>query len=87
MESIHARGRLWLLLTLELMPSQVEKRCLEVWGSEEALEEEIAKKAVQREVSKQKKFKKKMQGEGLETMKLPPILVDIHHAKNFKILL
>ncbi|XP_018019413.1 DNA repair protein complementing XP-A cells homolog [Hyalella azteca] len=40
---------------------QVEKRCLEVWGSEEALEEEIAKKAAQREVSKQKKFKKKMQ--------------------------
>lgn len=39
---------------------QIEKRCMDVWGSEEALEEAIAKKAQQREVSKQKKFKKKM---------------------------
>ncbi|KAF2365028.1 XPA protein [Trinorchestia longiramus] len=40
---------------------QIEKRCLEVWGSEEALEEAMAKKAAQRELAKQKKFKKKMQ--------------------------
>lgn len=40
---------------------QVEKRCLEVWETQEALEEAITKKEAQREVQKHKKFKKKMQ--------------------------
>jgi len=40
---------------------QVEKRCLEVWGTEEALEEAIEKKGEDRKVAQHKKFKKKMQ--------------------------
>uniref|UniRef100_A0A6A7FYS2 DNA repair protein complementing XP-A cells homolog n=1 Tax=Hirondellea gigas TaxID=1518452 RepID=A0A6A7FYS2_9CRUS len=39
---------------------QIEKRCLEVWGSEEAMEEAIVKKEQQREVTKKKKFQKKI---------------------------
>ncbi|XP_068245740.1 DNA repair protein complementing XP-A cells [Palaemon carinicauda] len=39
---------------------QVEKRSLEIWGTEEALEEAIEKKEDQREISKQKRFNKKM---------------------------
>lgn len=44
---------------------QVEKRCLEVWGTEEALEEAIALKEDKREKLKDKKIKKKMLGEVL----------------------
>ncbi|XP_069184416.1 DNA repair protein complementing XP-A cells isoform X2 [Procambarus clarkii] len=39
---------------------QVEKRALEVWESEEALEEALEKKDKQRESNKQKKYNKKM---------------------------
>lgn len=39
---------------------QVEKRALEMWGTEEALEEAMVKKEDERERSKQKKFNKKM---------------------------
>ncbi|KAK4311545.1 hypothetical protein Pmani_016961 [Petrolisthes manimaculis] len=39
---------------------QIEKRALEVWGTEEALEEALAKKEDQREINKHKKFNKKM---------------------------
>ncbi|XP_024115101.1 DNA repair protein complementing XP-A cells [Oryzias melastigma] len=39
---------------------QVEKRCLEVWGSEEALEEARETREENREVQKQKRFNKKV---------------------------
>lgn len=45
--------KLYLLL-------QVEKRCLEVWGSEEALEEARETREENREVQKQKRFNKKV---------------------------
>lgn len=41
---------------------QIEKRALEVWGSEEAIEEAMEKKEEQREMSKQRKYNKKMKG-------------------------
>lgn len=50
----------WGDMKLYLKP-QIEKRALEVWGTEEAIEEEILKKEEQKEVSKQKKYSKKMQ--------------------------
>ncbi|XP_063607786.1 DNA repair protein complementing XP-A cells-like [Penaeus indicus] len=42
------------------LKSQIEKRALEVWGSEEAIEEAMEKKEEQREISKQRKYNKKM---------------------------
>ncbi|KAK5606086.1 hypothetical protein CRENBAI_000650 [Crenichthys baileyi] len=45
--------KLYLLL-------QVEKRCMEVWGSEEALEEARETREENREVQKQKRFNKKV---------------------------
>ncbi|XP_042893175.1 DNA repair protein complementing XP-A cells-like [Penaeus japonicus] len=42
------------------LKSQVEKRALEVWGSEEAIDEAMEKKEEQREISKQRKYTKKM---------------------------
>uniref|UniRef100_A0A671UX66 XPA, DNA damage recognition and repair factor n=1 Tax=Sparus aurata TaxID=8175 RepID=A0A671UX66_SPAAU len=39
---------------------QVEKRCMEVWGSEEALEEAKEAREDNREVQKQKRFNKKV---------------------------
>ncbi|KAK3858184.1 hypothetical protein Pcinc_035611 [Petrolisthes cinctipes] len=39
---------------------QIEKRALEVWGTEEELEEALTKKEDQREINKHKKFNKKM---------------------------
>uniref|UniRef100_A0A8C5DKX2 XPA C-terminal domain-containing protein n=1 Tax=Gouania willdenowi TaxID=441366 RepID=A0A8C5DKX2_GOUWI len=45
--------KLYLLL-------QVEKRCMEVWGSEEALEEAKETKEENRETQKQKRFNKKV---------------------------
>lgn len=39
---------------------QVEKRCMEVWGSEEALEEARESREENREVQKQKRFNKKV---------------------------
>ncbi|KAK5866197.1 hypothetical protein PBY51_020406 [Eleginops maclovinus] len=39
---------------------QVEKRCMEVWGSEEALEEAKDSREENREVQKQKRFNKKV---------------------------
>jgi len=39
---------------------QVEKRAMEIWGSEEALEEEHENRATKKEVVKVKKFKKQM---------------------------
>lgn len=39
---------------------QVEKRCLEVWGSDEALEEAREAREENREVQKQKRFNKKV---------------------------
>ncbi|XP_056136910.1 DNA repair protein complementing XP-A cells [Lampris incognitus] len=39
---------------------QVEKRCMEVWGSEEALEEARETREENREVQKQKRFNKKV---------------------------
>ncbi|XP_054897199.1 DNA repair protein complementing XP-A cells [Poeciliopsis prolifica] len=45
--------KLYLLL-------QVEKRCLEVWGSEEALEEARETREENKEVQKQKRFNKKV---------------------------
>ncbi|KAG8014434.1 DNA repair protein complementing XP-A cells-like protein [Nibea albiflora] len=39
---------------------QVEKRCMEVWGSEEALEEAKETREENREVQKQKRFNKKV---------------------------
>lgn len=41
---------------------QVEKRCMEVWGSEEALEEAREKREDNKEVQKQKRFNKKVKG-------------------------
>lgn len=41
---------------------QVEKRCMEVWGSEEALEEARETREENREVQKQKRFNKKVKG-------------------------
>ncbi|XP_066985073.1 DNA repair protein complementing XP-A cells homolog isoform X2 [Macrobrachium rosenbergii] len=45
---------------------QVEKRSLEIWGTEEALEEAIEKKEDQREINKQKRFNKKMKEQGVD---------------------
>lgn len=42
--------------------AQVEKRCMEVWGSEEALEEARETKEENREAQKQKRFNKKVKG-------------------------
>uniref|UniRef100_A0A665TE92 Xeroderma pigmentosum, complementation group A n=1 Tax=Echeneis naucrates TaxID=173247 RepID=A0A665TE92_ECHNA len=44
------------------LKQQVEKRCLEVWGSEEALEEARETREENREVQKQKRFNKKVKG-------------------------
>lgn len=41
---------------------QVEKRCMEVWGSEEALEEARETREENKEVQKQKRFNKKVRG-------------------------
>lgn len=41
---------------------QVEKRCMEVWGSEEALEEARETREENKEVQKQKRFNKKVKG-------------------------
>lgn len=41
---------------------QMEKRCMEVWGSEEALEEARETREENREVQKQKRFNKKVKG-------------------------
>lgn len=45
-----------------LLNFKVEKRALEVWGSEEALEEAKESRAENREVQKQKRFNKKVKG-------------------------
>lgn len=42
---------------------QVEKRSLEVWDSEEALEEAKEAREENREVQKQKRFNKKVKGQ------------------------
>lgn len=42
--------------------SQVEKRCMEVWGSEEALDEAKETREENKEVQKQKRFNKKVKG-------------------------
>lgn len=42
--------------------TQVEKRSMEVWGSEEALEEAKETREENREVQKQKRFNKKVKG-------------------------
>lgn len=44
---------------------QVEKRCMEVWGSEEALEEAKETREENKEVQKQKRFNKKVKGQHL----------------------
>ncbi|XP_076023445.1 DNA repair protein complementing XP-A cells homolog [Genypterus blacodes] len=49
----------WGDMKLYLKP-QVEKRCMEVWGSEEALEEAKESREENREVQKQKRFNKKV---------------------------
>ncbi|KAF0037623.1 hypothetical protein F2P81_010497 [Scophthalmus maximus] len=41
---------------------QVEKRCMEVWGSEEALEEARETREENKETQKQKRFNKKVKG-------------------------
>lgn len=41
---------------------QVEKRCMEVWGSEEALEEAREAREENKEEQKQKRFNKKVKG-------------------------
>jgi DNA-repair protein complementing XP-A cells len=43
----------------------VAERALEVWGSEEALEEEREKRADKRDQMKQKKYEKKVKGQSL----------------------
>lgn len=45
-----------------LLNFKVEKRALEVWGSEEALEEAKESREENREVQKQKRFNKKVKG-------------------------
>lgn len=42
--------------------AQVEKRCMEVWGSDDALEEARETREENREVQKQKRFNKKVKG-------------------------
>lgn len=42
---------------------QVQKRCMEVWGSQEALEEAKETREENREVQKQKRFNKKVKGQ------------------------
>lgn len=41
---------------------QVDKRCMEVWGSEEALEEARETREENKELQKQKRFNKKVKG-------------------------
>ena len=41
---------------------KVEKRALEIWETEEALEEALNKKQEQQDANKKKKFEKKMKG-------------------------
>lgn len=55
-------GRDCYVQSCELNTFQIEKRALEVWGSEEAIEEAMEKKEEQREISKQRKYNKKMKG-------------------------
>lgn len=43
--------------------AQVQRRCMEVWGSQEALEEAKETREENREVQKQKRFNKKVKGE------------------------
>jgi len=45
-----------------LLNVKVEKRSLEVWGSEEALEEAKESREENREIQKQKRFNKKVKG-------------------------
>lgn len=51
---------------------QVEKRCMEMWGSEEALEEARETREENREVQKQKRFNKKVKGWCLLWAKILP---------------
>lgn len=48
----------------ELFVMQIKKRCLEVWGSEEKLEEMREARQQNAEKTKQKKYEKKMKGDG-----------------------
>lgn len=53
---------------LEWLCVQVERRSMEVWGSEEALEEAKEMREENREVQKQKRFNKKVKGNDKTTL-------------------
>jgi DNA-repair protein complementing XP-A cells len=55
---------------------QVEKRALEVWGTEEALEEERELREEKREKAKAKKYGKKMKGMNCHIMHTK---INMHH--------
>lgn len=48
--------------SLNISFSQVEKRALEIWGSEEKLLEELERREEKRVITKQKTYQKKMKG-------------------------
>lgn len=47
---------------LYLLGTQVEKRCTEVWGSKEALDEAKESREDSKELQRQKRFNKKVKG-------------------------
>lgn len=56
---IHSQNCTWNLLEI-IYFLQVEKRALEIWGSEEKLLEELENREEKKIISKQKSYQKKM---------------------------
>lgn len=53
---------LLILYICYVLGTQVEKRCVEVWGSKEALEEAKESREENKELQRQKRFNKKVKG-------------------------
>lgn len=58
---VHLYGFLILYICC-VSGTQVEKRCVEVWGSKEALEEAKESREENKELQRQKRFNKKVKG-------------------------
>lgn len=65
-----------LIFCFIILNVKVENRSLDVWGSEEALEEAKESREENREVQKQKRFNKKVKG--MKTDQPSALLLDGH---------
>lgn len=60
-DTVQIYGFLFLFICC-VLGSQVEKRCMEVWGSKEALDEAKESREENKELQRQKRFNKKVKG-------------------------